>query len=154
MARNIFILCKTSRSKALQMTTLVEVLEFLRSLGFGAMFCGGLTGLVYCISHHTFTSKVSIKEVMVIAGLLGAWLHRVINGVINRFLNPITNSLSFYSKLLQLTWLQSRGLISNTDSEELLNDFTRGYILGLPSQPQLLPPSPETNSLTKFVPKP
>lgn len=136
------------------MITLVEVLEFLRSLGFGAMFCGGLTGLVYCISPHTFTSKVSIKEVMVIGGLLGAGLHRVINGLINRFLNPITNSLSFYSKVLQLTWLQSRGLISNTDSEELLNILTRGHILGLPSQLQLLPPSPETNSLTKFVPNP
>jgi hypothetical protein len=123
----------------------ISILEFLRSLGFGSLFGSGLTGLAYTIFYKYFSPSVSLRDMLIIGGLLGAGLHRMIDHYIfNNFFHPISSFIAFYSKLIQLSMLRRRGIISRRHANKLLKELTDKYFMAKP-QPEKAPRLPPAN---------
>ncbi len=68
---------------------IVELGEFLRSLGFGGLLGSGLLGIIYLLFPGLFPATVSIEIILVIGGLSGAGFH----GLFEKLVRIITKKL-------------------------------------------------------------
>lgn len=117
-------------------------IELFRSLGYGAVFGGGLVGLLYCFFAPHFAPGVSLKEAMIVGGFLGGGLHRLIDRYLfDSLLRPITGFIRYYGQLTQLLLLRRAGYISHRQADDLLRVLTTRYFFGLPASqaPRRLP---------------
>ena len=101
----------------------------LRSLGYGAMIGGGICGLAFCVSATSFSAHIALREVVLVGGLLGAGLHQMIGKLFDTILRPVTNALSYYSKLAQLSSLQKLGLVQPVEAHRLTESLTKSYFI-------------------------
>jgi hypothetical protein len=102
---------------------LPQLLEFIRSLSFGALAVNAILLLVYYCYPHFFPADFSYKEILAIGTLVGTAAHRVLNAAaFNPFTHAMYRSIGFYGKLYELGLLRVRGIVSE---EEYLKISTR-----------------------------
>jgi hypothetical protein len=126
---------------------MADLIETLRSMGFGALLGGGIVGLCYIMFPQQFPGAVELKNAILIGGLLGGGAHQLIDAwVVRSLLKPVGRTISFYSHLIQLILL--RPIIGQQMHRELVRELVRGHFVGNP-QAQLPPtrlPGPPRNS--------
>jgi hypothetical protein len=111
-------------------------LNFLKSLGFGAMLGAGLGGILFCGYYNKPSSSITLKEAMMIGGLLGGAIHRLLDQyIITPIISPLIPDFAFYRQLLELRMLQRRGLLEEQKADELLNGIIEKKFLGKPMLP-------------------
>jgi membrane-bound metal-dependent hydrolase YbcI (DUF457 family) len=118
----------------------LRVLEFIRSLGFGALLGSGLAGLIYLGLLAKFPTEPNLENVLLVGALIGAGSHQLIDALIVRsVLHPLGNFVRYYGKLVQLVLL--RRIIGHGETDELIKELTRRYFLEQDeSDRPLLPP--------------
>lgn len=105
----------------------LRLLSLFRSLGFGALLGAGILGLVYAQFSETFSPHVSLRESMMIGGVLGGGLHRIIERLFEIIFRPVTDFIAYYIKLVQLLTLRHTGVITGSQANRLLRRLTDAY---------------------------
>lgn len=81
----------------------MKIIEFIRSLGFGAIFTSGIFGLIYTLFPHHFPESIHLNDIMTLGALLGAGGHRAINTLIElTVFKQWQKSFLFHRKLREL----------------------------------------------------
>lgn len=120
---------------------MIEFLQGIRSLGFGALFGAGVFGLAYSIRPTSFAGAGSLREFMMVGGVLGAGLHQIIDRYVGQMLvAPAHRFVRFYSRLAQAEFLFRIEVISARDAARLKREIVDEYLVrgGRPSE-DLLP---------------
>jgi hypothetical protein len=108
---------------------MMKVREYIRSLGFGGLLCGGLAGLFLLCYPNLFPASPKLESVILISALLGTAGQRLVSTLI---LKP----LSYYAKIGQLILL--RRVIGGALQKELIQALTVKYFLGESSEGRVL----------------
>lgn len=120
----------------------IELMETLRSLGFGALLGGGTLGLIYLLMPELFHGAATLETAAGIGGLLGAGTHQLIDAwFIKGLLGQVGRFLSYYSKLIQLALLWR--VLPRDLARRLLREITERHFLDKPPPGpgnRLLPP--------------
>lgn len=83
---------------------MIDILNFIRSLGFGAMLGSGTMGLIYIFGYQILydPEMKNLKDFLLIGALLGGGLHSISNHLVNFMLPPaLRNKFTFYFHLLE-----------------------------------------------------
>jgi hypothetical protein len=108
-----------------------DLIEILRSMGFGALFGGGVVGLCYIMFPQQFPGAVELKNAILIGGLLGSGAHQLIDAwLVQSLLRPAGRTISFYSRLVQLILL--RPIVGRQMHRELVRELVRDHFVGGP----------------------
>jgi hypothetical protein len=119
----------------------LPLLEQLKALGFGALFGGGVLGLLFAMFPRLFPGITDLQSIMLVGGALGAGLHRGVETyVIGGIFRPIASFASYYAKMAQLSALVRLGAIPETQASRLLKAATDAYFSGRRVPNPALPP--------------
>lgn len=122
------------------MTTLPQILEFIRSVSFGALFVNAILILAYIYFPHLFPDNFTYKEVLYVGTLAGTVLHRLIHAIIfNPLTKSISKSLAFYAKLLESSLLFRNNVLSKEEYSMIAKQLKSEYFsisLDLPKNNQ------------------
>ena len=116
-----------------------NLIETLRSLGFGALLGSGLLGLAYLIAPNFFPGASTMDIVLTVGGLIGAGAHQLIDTwILKGVLSPIGGFIGYYSKLVQLAFIGKH--LEEEQRRRLLHELTERHFLNGNNR-RLLPPS-------------
>ena len=116
-------------------------IEFFRSLSYGGLLGCGVAGVIYLLFYRTFEGVVSINTFVAFGGLIGAGAQQLIESVIRIALPPISSFISYYEKMIELSFLLHRGRITPEQHKEILSKLTQERFLGKrPNEQKLFPP--------------
>ena len=116
------------------MITLAQILEFIRSISFGALAVNSVLLLTFIYYPHIFPSGFTYKEVLYIGTVIGTVLHRTLNALIfNPATKSIARSFTFYTKLLELHLLHSRRVL-NAEQYVRISDLLKADYFGISNE--------------------
>jgi len=122
-------------------------LTFLRSLSFGGLVGGAVSGLLYLLFPNFFSQYISLYRMVLFGALFGACIHRVFDAIVLKgILYPIGKTLGYYKKIVELQVQVSQGWISIEHASRLKEYMDEEYFLDRPlnnsrsTRPALDPP--------------
>jgi len=105
-----------------------NLIETLRSLGFGALLGSGILGLSYLTAPRLFLGTTTMETVLAVGGLLGAGAHQLIDTwFLKGILSRIGGFVGYYSKLVQLAYIGR--YLEEEQRRHLLRELTERYFL-------------------------
>lgn len=114
------------------MFNVTQLLEFARSVCFGALAVSSLLLLAHAYFPAYFPADVSRWEVFYAGTVLGTLLHRALHWLL---FNPVSQaagrSLSFYAKFAELNLLRRTGALTEGQFKNVADQFKADYF-GVP----------------------
>lgn len=106
----------------------VDILRFLRPLGFGGLLGSGVAYLAYLKYPELFAGRATLEAVMVFGSLLGVGLQRAVDAVVVQgLLRPFGQSANYYAKLAEVKLLKRNGFITEQICSQIEDELTRKY---------------------------
>lgn len=93
----------------------------IRFLGFGGFLCGGLVGLLFLLYPNHFPKHITLEDIVLVSGFLGAAFHRPASTLIFK-------PFLYYANLTQLMLLRQH--IGEQTQSEIIKELTMKYFLG------------------------
>lgn len=98
-------------------------IKLFKSITGGGLLGAGLLGLLQ--SQH-LVPGLDVNQAMTIGGLLGGAAHRL---VFDAFLGPAFVPVRYYSRIIELSFLVRRGVISITQAKKIREQLNNRYFL-------------------------
>ncbi|HEX5705727.1 MAG TPA: hypothetical protein VFX96_00410 [Pyrinomonadaceae bacterium] len=116
------------------MITFAQILEFVRSVCFGALAVSSLLMLAYSYFPGYFPPAITHTEVFFTGVVIGTLLHRALHAALfNPFSRALGTSFGFYTKLAELALLRRSGVISREEFRSIANQMKANYF-GVPAE--------------------
>jgi hypothetical protein len=139
------------------MKDLIEILEFIKSLGGGGIFGSGLLAIIYLLWPNLFPSSVSLNTILLIGALIGTGSSRLINSVAVVVAKKRADELEdsrkdkqLVKKLQVLKDCELYGYISPSKASEIREELLTRYLLDKPESELILNRDRENSNRRKI----
>jgi hypothetical protein len=110
------------------LTSMLKLIEIVRSLGFGALLGSGVLGLLHVRYADAFPADADLFSAILVGALLGAGVQRAVEAwIVNSVLRPSVRLTGYYFKLAQLSLLRRLAIITKKQHAGLVKDLTNRY---------------------------
>jgi hypothetical protein len=110
------------------MVTFAQILEFIRSVSFGALAVNSILLLTFIYFPHLFPDGFTYKEVLYIGTAIGTVLHRALNALLfNPLTKSIARSFTFYAKLAEIHLLFKSKVLTEKQYNRIADSLKAEY---------------------------
>jgi hypothetical protein len=108
----------------------IPIIKFLRSLSFGGIVGSGIAGILYLRFPQFFGSVITLQDILIFGGALGASIHRGIDAiVVGGILHPLGKTMNYYGKLVQLEVQRRKGMMDHKTYRRIKAKLDDAYFL-------------------------